>query len=162
MTNRSQLDSFAGDALHDCRGSVGRGARTLRAASALMPTPGFLRATGCRDESRHGTQSACATLLLVFSVFLLASQFALADNGYIPNKNPTPELPSTVRPPQLEGVGIDEKLGAQIDLNLTFIAENGYPVALKDFFHKGRPVILNLVYYRCPMLCTLILNVQVQ
>ena len=33
----------------------------VRAASALIPTPGFLHAHGCRDESRHGTQSACAT-----------------------------------------------------------------------------------------------------
>lgn len=64
-------------------------------------------------------------------------------------------------PPELEGVGIEEKLGAQIDLDLTFIAENGYPVSLRQYFHQGRPVILNLVYYSCPMLCTLILNGQV-
>jgi protein SCO1/2 len=63
-------------------------------------------------------------------------------------------------PQQLQGVGIDEKLGKQVDLNLTFIAENGYPVALKEFFHKDKPVILNFVYYSCPMLCTLVLNGQ--
>jgi protein SCO1/2 len=65
-------------------------------------------------------------------------------------------------PQQLEGVGIDEKLGEKIDLDLTFIAENGYPVALREYFNKGRPVILNLVYYECPMLCTLVLNGQTQ
>lgn len=64
-------------------------------------------------------------------------------------------------PPELEGVGIEERLGARVDLDLTFVAENGYPVALREFFHKGRPVILNLVYYSCPMLCTLVLNGQV-
>ena len=64
-------------------------------------------------------------------------------------------------PAELEGVGIEEKLGAQVDLDLTFIAENGYPVALSQYFHQGRPVILNLVYYSCPMLCNLILNGQV-
>ncbi len=63
-------------------------------------------------------------------------------------------------PAQLEGVGIDEKLGQSVDLNLTFTAENGYPVALKEFFHKDKPVILDLVYYSCPMLCTLVLNGQ--
>jgi protein SCO1/2 len=63
-------------------------------------------------------------------------------------------------PPELQGVGVDEHLGQPIDLNLTFTAENGYPVALKDFFHKDRPVILNLVYYSCPMLCNMILNGQ--
>ena len=65
-----------------------------------------------------------------------------------------------VRPAELEGVGIDEKLNQSVDLNLEFIAENGYPVKLADYFHKGRPVILNLVYYTCPMLCNLVLNGQ--
>ncbi|MBI4875778.1 MAG: SCO family protein [Acidobacteria bacterium] len=66
-----------------------------------------------------------------------------------------PQLPS-----ELEGVGVNEKLGAQVDLNLTFTAENGYQVPLKSFFGQGRPVLLNLVYYECPMLCNLILNGQ--
>ena len=37
----------------------------------------------------------------------------------------------------LEGVGIEEHLGRNVDLNLTFIAENGYPVALTDFSTKA-------------------------
>jgi protein SCO1/2 len=65
-------------------------------------------------------------------------------------------------PPQLEGVGVDEHLGGRVDLGLNFTAEDGYPVALGSFFHKGRPVVLNLVYYSCPMLCTLVLNEQTQ
>ncbi|MDX2150959.1 MAG: SCO family protein [Bryobacteraceae bacterium] len=65
-----------------------------------------------------------------------------------------------LRPEPLEGVGIDEKLGQSIDLDLTFVAENGRPVTLRQYFEKGRPVILNLVYYSCPMLCNLILNGQ--
>ncbi|MGA3186454.1 MAG: SCO family protein [Bryobacteraceae bacterium] len=69
-------------------------------------------------------------------------------------------LPFGVRPAALEGIGIEEHLGRQIDLNLTFTAENGYPVALKDFFHTGKPVILDLIYYSCPNLCTLVLNGQ--
>ncbi|MCW5980351.1 MAG: SCO family protein [Bryobacteraceae bacterium] len=64
-------------------------------------------------------------------------------------------------PPELEGVAIEERLGETIDLDLTFVAENGYPVALREYFGKGRPVLLNLVYYSCPMLCTLVLNGQV-
>lgn len=63
-------------------------------------------------------------------------------------------------PQELEGVGIEEKLGTQIDLDLTFIAEDGHPVALREYFASGRPVILNLAYYSCPMLCTLVLNTQ--
>ena len=65
-------------------------------------------------------------------------------------------------PAELEGVGIVEKIGQKIDLDLEFVAENGYPVRLKEYFHKGRPVILNLVYYSCPMLCNLLLNGQTE
>jgi protein SCO1 len=71
-------------------------------------------------------------------------------------------LPDGVRPAALEGIGIEEHLGRQIDLNLTFTAENGYPVALREFFHSGKPVILDLIYYSCPNLCTLVLNGQTQ
>ena len=39
--------------------------------------------------------------------------------------------------------------------------EDGYPVALRKFVTGDRPVLLNLVYYRCPMLCNLVLNGQV-
>jgi protein SCO1/2 len=69
-------------------------------------------------------------------------------------------LANEALPRELEGVGITEKLGQPVNLDLTFIAENGYPVALRSFFGKGRPVILNLVYYSCPMLCNLVLNGQ--
>jgi protein SCO1 len=72
------------------------------------------------------------------------------------------QLPPGQTPAQLQGVGIDEKLGAQIDLDLTFIAEDGYPHKLREYFVKDRPVLLNMVYYDCPQLCTLVLNAQVQ
>lgn len=65
-------------------------------------------------------------------------------------------------PPELQGVGVEEHLNRPIDLGLTFTGENGYPVPLKNFFQQGKPVILNLVYYSCPMLCTMILNGQTE
>jgi protein SCO1/2 len=64
----------------------------------------------------------------------------------------------TIPPPGLEGVGIDQRLNEQVPLNLTFKDEQGKTVMLGDYFHEGRPVILNLVYYECPMLCTEVLN----
>lgn len=63
-------------------------------------------------------------------------------------------------PTELEGVGVEEKLGSRVNLNLEFTAENGYQVPLKKYFETGRPVVLNLVYYKCPMLCSLVLNAQ--
>jgi protein SCO1/2 len=64
-------------------------------------------------------------------------------------------------PKELEGIGIEEKLGSKIDLDLLFTAENGQQVPLRSFFSKGKPVVLNLVYYSCPMLCNLVLNGEV-
>ena len=61
-------------------------------------------------------------------------------------------------PKELTGVGIDEKRDAKIPLDLPFVDEQGSPVNLRDFFHEGKPVVLTLNYYRCPMLCTLVLN----
>jgi protein SCO1/2 len=96
----------------------------------------------------------------MMSLFQLAA--VLSALGVAPALADPPPLPASVRPAQLEGVGIEEHLNREIDQNLTFIAEDGYPVRLGDYFHKGRPVILNLIYYSCPMLCNLILNGQTE
>ncbi len=61
-------------------------------------------------------------------------------------------------PRALAGVGITEHLGARIPLDLQFTAEDGKPVRLSDYVNGTRPVILTLNYFRCPMLCTLMLN----
>jgi protein SCO1/2 len=60
---------------------------------------------------------------------------------------------SQVAPQELEGIGITQKLDQQIPLDLVFKDEAGKTVQLGDYFESGRPVILNLVYYTCPMLC---------
>lgn len=70
--------------------------------------------------------------------------------------------PDEQKPRELEEVGVTEHLNEKVDLNLTFIGEDGYPHALKEYFHAGRPVVLNLVYYTCKMLCNVVLNAQVQ
>lgn len=61
-------------------------------------------------------------------------------------------------PDELEGVGITEHLEAQIPLNLKFKDDEGRDVVLADYFEDGKPVLLNLVYYNCPMLCSLVIN----
>ncbi len=61
------------------------------------------------------------------------------------------------RPPALRGVGIDQKLNYLVPLDLQFKDEAGKTVRLADYFH-GKPVVLSLVYYRCPMLCNLVMN----
>ncbi len=65
-------------------------------------------------------------------------------------------------PQKLKGIEVTEKLGQTVDLDLEFTDESGYPKKLRSYFASGRPVILDLVYYRCPMLCNLVLNGQTQ
>ena len=62
-----------------------------------------------------------------------------------------------VRPELLKDVGIDQKLNDSIPLGLTFKDENDKAVELRQYFGE-KPVILSLVYYSCPMLCTQVLN----
>lgn len=57
----------------------------------------------------------------------------------------------------VRNVGIDQKLNAQIPLELTFKDESGDTVRLGQYFVR-RPVVLTLVYYQCPMLCDMVLN----
>ncbi len=60
--------------------------------------------------------------------------------------------PANVRPPGLKNVGIQQNLNGQIPPDLAFRDETGKQVRLSDYFGK-KPMILSLVYYRCPMLC---------
>ncbi len=61
------------------------------------------------------------------------------------------------RPPALADVGYDQRIGEPLPLDVTFQDETGRPVALREYFGRG-PVILVPAYYRCPMLCPLVLS----
>jgi protein SCO1/2 len=63
---------------------------------------------------------------------------------------------ANVKPPGLTNVGLEQRLNAQVPADLTFRDETGKPVKLGDYFGK-RPLILSLVYFRCPMLCNEVL-----
>ena len=65
--------------------------------------------------------------------------------------------PANVRPPGLQHVGIEQHLNEQIPPSLVFRDETGKTVQLADYFGK-KPMILNLVYYQCPMLCGEVLS----
>jgi protein SCO1/2 len=63
-----------------------------------------------------------------------------------------------VRPELLKDVSIDQRLNEQVPLNLKFKDEHGQTVSLGQFFTSGKPVVLSMVYFTCPMLCTEELN----
>jgi protein SCO1/2 len=81
-----------------------------------------------------------------------------------PRDTPAPDLLNVRgvdRPTPLKDVTIEQKLNSQLPLDAAFRDENGETVQLGRYFGK-RPVVLALVYYECPMLCTQILNGMVR
>lgn len=89
---------------------------------------------------------------LVGTLTLAAPLWTRADDQSQANK-PGPATPADV----IREVGFEQNLDAQLPLELEFRDEHGKTVALREYFGK-RPVVLALVYYDCPMLCTMILN----
>lgn len=107
--------------------------------------------------------------LALLAFFGLALQLALAQSAPAENEGPTVRAPHELpvidplnmrgvdRPNALTGVTIEQKLNSQLPLDAQFRDENGQAVELGKYFGK-RPVVLALVYFDCPMLCTQVLN----
>ncbi len=68
------------------------------------------------------------------------------------------QLAAQPPPEVLDGVGMDERFGQAVPLDLAFRDEAGRETPLAAFFDGEKPVILNLVYHDCPMLCNLVLD----
>jgi len=96
-----------------------------------------------------------ALYLSVLALVFLGGLFSIC-SAY-PQLDDRPVQTASVAPALLRDVGLDQKLGSAIPLDLTFRDEHGQVVALRQFFGQ-KPVILTLVYYQCPMLCTEVLN----
>ncbi|MGA7139961.1 MAG: SCO family protein [Terriglobales bacterium] len=79
-------------------------------------------------------------------VLALLAGAAQAQGNYIMSP------PPNVRPPGLKNVGIQQNLNQQIPPDLIFTDDQGRQVKLGDYFGQ-KPMILNFVYYGCPMLC---------
>ncbi len=60
-------------------------------------------------------------------------------------------------PAKLQGIGIEQRIGAQVPLDTVFRDEAGTQVRLRAFF-TGKPILFVPVYYRCPMLCSQVLH----
>lgn len=89
--------------------------------------------------------------ILFFILFVLS----LVANAYDGKMDPGV---SNQMPKELDGVGIDQKLGTQLDLSLKFKDENNKDVTLGSFYSEHKPVVISLVYYSCPGLCNFHLN----
>jgi len=65
-------------------------------------------------------------------------------------------------PEELKGIGIEERPGASVPLDAPLVDPQGRPVTLARYVEGGKPVVLILAYYRCPMLCSLVINGMAQ
>jgi protein SCO1/2 len=83
------------------------------------------------------------------SLLTVRAQYAQPPMGPVPTGNSTEVL---------KKVDIEQRLGNQIPLDLKFRDESGREVRLGEYFARGKPVALTLVYYECPMLCNQVLN----
>lgn len=120
-----------------------------------------MRSTDYADYTEK-CRSVFICLCNLWIVFVLAalSAFAQAPPGpSSPLYGARPEYgnPSTGLPTALRDVKIEQKLDHQLPLDLVFRDEAGEQVTLGKYFGR-KPVVLALVYYECPMLCTQVLN----
>jgi len=90
---------------------------------------------------------ACATAFALLLPAVASAQYG----------EPPPRPDPNVRTGILKEIGIDQRIGEQLPLDLTFHDETGRDVRLGAFF-TNKPVVLALAYYDCPMLCTQVLN----
>ncbi len=120
-----------------------------------------LEESGARPPHSKGASISTRFVFLVAWVFIAASS-ALAQAPPGPSSplygaRPETGNPSTGLPPALADVRIEQKLDQQLPLDLVFRDESGQQVKLGQYFGT-KPVVLSLVYYDCPMLCTQVLN----
>ena len=99
---------------------------------------------GGRCGNAHSRTSRPHRFLATLGMTLTLAISAFADNSATP-----PKLPGEV--------SIKQKLNAQLPLDLMFRDESGKVVRLRDYF-RGKPVLLNFMYYRCPMLCSMVME----
>lgn len=99
--------------------------------------------------ARRAAMAVCLLLAAHCSLPTAFAQYA---------QPPVGPVPTGKSDAVLKQVGIDQRLNNQIPLDLTFRDESGREVKLGDYFKNGKPVVLTLVYYECPMLCNQVLN----
>lgn len=104
-------------------------------------------ALSCRSKN---SILARGLLLAVLCLFPLPT---LAQSGGLYNRPPDEARVDSSLPRALREVGIDQRLNEQIPLDTVFRDETGREVRIGDYFNGGRPVLLALVYFDCPMMC---------
>lgn len=104
-----------------------------------------VRAGGFRAVGKARLRGLCGSLAA-----LVAAVFCLVGAG-VATAQTAEQLPSR----ELEKIDVTERLGEQVPTDLVFTNADGEQVQLEDYFEDGKPVVINLMYFGCPMLCQL-------
>lgn len=111
---------------------------------SVFPVPGAPRRRSCNLE--RGPRYASRLVIgCILAVGILLPRAADAQR--------TGDMPD-----ELENAGVQEKLGDTLPGDVVFVNEDGDEVELGSYFDGARPVLLNLVYHDCPMLCGLVVQ----
>ncbi len=89
---------------------------------------------------------------------VLATALALMTNAALAYDPVNETVTGHALPKELESVGVEEHLGAQLNLDLEFTDDKGVTAPLGRFFGGHKPVLMAMVYYNCPSLCSYHLN----
>lgn len=105
------------------------------------------------SRSRYRCIVALAATLAAFAAVRPSHAQFMTGNGLAPaTENPADALDAKAI---IDAVGFDQRLGEALPLDVAVVDEAGQVRRLGDFF-GDRPVVFGLVYYRCPVLCSLI------
>ncbi len=103
---------------------------------------------------RRGSISA---VLTATGLFLAASSFAqeVSPKPLTPPKATDPEAK---RPREVEGLDVEERVGFPLPMELQFTTSDGRRVQLGDYFKSNKPAVIAMVYYKCPVVCDIVMQ----
>lgn len=115
---------------------------------------------------RRSTAAAALLGLVARCLVLVAVAGALVAGAGRAEARPSPTMGSAgdaqpsinKTPTALEDIGIEDKSGALLPLDVRLTGNDGRAMTLRDAVDGERPTVLVLAYYGCPMLCSLVLN----
>jgi protein SCO1/2 len=115
------------------------------------------------DRRRHPRNTPAAPAVWARACVVVAAILALSAgrSAYAQGVAPRP-LPQDQSfnklPTELEEVGIEDKPGAELPRDAALVGSDGRSFILGEYMDADKPLILVLAYYRCPMLCSMVLN----
>lgn len=98
------------------------------------------------------------TKTLIFLLMFLGYSALAESRGFQSSGPKESGRVSSEVPEEIKNVGIEEKIGEHIDLNMIVTNEKGEKLPLSTYFSSHKPVIISLVYFSCPGLCNFHLN----